>query len=103
MSQNEALERVIKSYDKLSAFLNELVAQTSSIISNISEIDNIKTDALSSVQHISAVTEETAASSQEIKASVGEAQSTVKNLSENVEELEASVSELEHAIAIFKI
>ncbi|MCX7771847.1 MAG: methyl-accepting chemotaxis protein [Clostridia bacterium] len=102
-TQNEALDRVIKSFDQLSQLMANLASEADSINQNVSAMDGVKSEALCAVENISAVTEETAASSEQVTASTDEGLHVIQQLNSNAIALEKSAEDLLNAVKIFKI
>lgn len=102
-SQNDALDNVMESFDNLSGYLNNLAVKAEDITKSVLLMESVKSEAMSAVQNIYAVTEETAASSQQVNASTEEELQIVRQMSDQATELEKVATELKDAIGIFKV
>ncbi len=102
-SQNEAVLSTNKIFKKIMESMENLLEQVNQIMSSIAEMDGNKAQAVSSIQNISAVSEETAASSQEVTASTQEQLSCIEELSRFSEDLRVASDELQRSIAMFTL
>ena len=80
-----------------------LVQKIGQIMNSISEMEKNKEDALTAIQNISSVSEETAAYSQEVTASIEEQVSSIEELASYAKELNEAANKLMNEISIFKI
>jgi methyl-accepting chemotaxis protein len=103
LSQNEAVANTINTFKQIMNSMEDLSEQVEQIMASITEMEANKTQAINSIQNISAVSQETAASSQEVTASTQEQLSSIEELSQLTEELKLSSDELKKSIDKFKL
>lgn len=102
-SQIEALTRTINVFKKINLHVNSLADNFKDIIERLKTIETVKEGALTSIQNISAVTQQTAASSEEMNATAILQMEAVEQLSKSANILENDAKKLVEAIKIFKI
>lgn len=102
-SQTEALTRTINVFKKINLHVNSLADNFKDIIERLKTIETVKEGALTSIQNISAVTQQTAASSEEMNATAILQMEAVEQLSKSANILENDAKKLVEAIKIFKI
>lgn len=102
-SQNEAVVNTTNIFRQITESMNKLSNQVGNIMSSIEEMEANKEAAISSIQNISAVSQETAASTQEATASTEEQQASIEDLARFAAELETSANELKASISKFKL
>lgn len=103
MSQNEAVQGTIQVFKRIMASMDSLSVQVKQIMTRIAGMEENKAQAISSIQNISAVSEETAASSQEVTASTQEQLSAIEELSRFADELKIASEEMQGAVEKFKL
>ncbi len=102
-SQNEAVINTINIFKQITESMNKLSEQVGHIMSRIEEMEENKESAITSIQNISAVSQQTAASTEEVTASAQEQQASIEDLARFAGELEASANELKTSISKFKL
>lgn len=102
-SQNEAVQKTLEIFRNIMGSMENLSAHVEHIMSGVVEMEENKTQAINSIQNISAVSQETAASTEEVTASAEEQLSLIEELSRFAEELRISSQELHEAIARFRL
>ncbi len=102
-SHNKALFNTIDSFRQIEKSMGLLFVQVEQIMDKISETDRNKDQAISSIEGISAISQQTAASSEEVTASTQEQLSSMEELANYANLLEKSSQKLEVAIAKFKL
>lgn len=102
-SQNEAVQKTLEIFRNIMGSMENLSAHVEHIMSGVVEMEENKTQAINSIQNISAVSQETAASTEEVTASTEEQLSLIEELSRFAEELRISSQELHEAIARFRL
>lgn len=102
-TQNEAVSGTTQILKDIKASSDELSKQVGHIMHRINEMEDNKSQAISAIQNISAVTQETAASSEEVAASTEEQLSAIEELSGFAEELSIAAGKLEDSISRFKL
>jgi methyl-accepting chemotaxis protein len=102
-TQNEAVQRTIDIFRNIMKSMENLSVHVEHIMSGVVEMEENRTQAINSIQNISAVSQETAASTEEVTASTEEQLSFIEELSRFSEELRMSSQELQKAIAQFKL
>jgi len=103
ISQNEAVHETIQVFKRIMASMESLSEQVKQIMTRIADMEENKAQAISSIQNISAVSQETAASSQEVTASTEEQLSSIEELSRFADELRTASEELQGAVEKFKL
>ena len=103
ISQNEAVQETIQVFNRIMSSMESLSDQVKQIMTRIAGMEENKAHAISSIQNISAVSEETAASSQEVTASTEEQLSAIEELSRFADELRIASEEMQGAIEKFKL
>lgn len=103
LSQNEAVQDTIQVFNRIMSSMESLSEQVRQIMTRISGMEENKEHAISSIQNISAVSEETAASTQEVTASTQEQLSSIEELSRFADELKEASEELQAAVDKFKL
>ncbi|NSW89976.1 MAG: methyl-accepting chemotaxis protein [Firmicutes bacterium] len=102
-SQNTAVQNTASVFKNISSSMDLLVQKIGQIMNSISEMEKNKEDALTAIQNISSVSEETAAYSQEVTASIEEQVSSIEELASYAKELNEAANKLMNEISIFKI
>ena len=102
-SQNEAVQETIRIFNRIMGSMENLSVQVEQIMSGVTEMEENKTQAINSIQNISAVSQQTAASTQEVTASTEEQFSFIEELSRFADELRKSSEELQQAIDRFRL
>lgn len=102
-SQNEAVQGTIQIFTRIKESMENLSVQVEQIMSGVAEMEENKTQAINSIQNISAVSQQTAASTQEVTASTEEQLSFIEELSRFADELRKSSEELQQAIGKFRL
>ncbi|NLU31457.1 MAG: HAMP domain-containing protein [Clostridiaceae bacterium] len=99
--QNEALEKAIGSFNKISDSMDLLMDKVEAIKSSTVEMDEHKSQVLNSIQSISAISQETAATTQELTASSEQQMVTLRAFQEKALMLEKEAMRLQDAIRVF--
>jgi methyl-accepting chemotaxis protein len=102
-SQNLAVQKTIDIFKKIMGSMENLSGKVDQIIRLIAEMEENKVQAISSIQNISAVSEQTAASSQEVTASTQEQLAGIEDLASKAEELKKAAEDLQQNINRFKL
>jgi len=102
-SQNNAVQKTIGIFKKIMDSMEKLSDKVDQIIQLISEMEENKDQAISSIQNISAVSQQTAASSQEVTASTQEQLASIDDLASRADELKMAAEELQKNINRFKL
>lgn len=103
LSQNEAVQETIQVFKRIMTSMDSLSVQVKQIMTRIAGMEENKAQAISAIQNISAVSEETAASSQEVTASTQEQLSSIEELSRFADELKIASEEMQSAVDKFKL
>lgn len=98
----DRLKNVIHLFDNINVHVDDLVTKLNNITLGITDINQAKTDTLSSIESISAVAEETSAASEEVDASAQQQLEAVMNLNTSVKALDRDARDLEASIRLFK-
>lgn len=102
-SQNEAVNNTIEFFNRINSSMQTLAKRIEEIRSEMNEMNTCKADAISSIQDISAVSQETAASSEEANASTEEQLASIEHLASLAKELGEAAAKMKEAISVFKI
>jgi len=102
-SQNEAVSNTIEFFRRINSSMQALAGKIEEIRLETTEMNNCKADSLSSIQNISAVSQETAASSQEANASTEEQLANIEHLASLARELGEVAAKMKESISVFKI
>jgi methyl-accepting chemotaxis protein len=102
-SHNKALHNTIESFRQIEKSMGLLFVQVEQIMDKISETDENKKQAISNIESISAISQQTAASSEEVTASTQEQLSSMEELANFANLLEKASHKLEVSIAEFKL
>ncbi len=103
VQQMEAVDKTDAAFNMIFASMESLTMQVKSIEKSIKNITGIKGRALSSMENISAVSEETAAATQEASANTMEQAETSEKLAGLARDMNTLAQELSKAVEIFKI
>ncbi|ADQ03673.1 methyl-accepting chemotaxis sensory transducer [Caldicellulosiruptor owensensis OL] len=101
--QNTAVETVTGAFSKIRSVIEELFVKVENINQSILMIDKEKTAIISSIENISAISQETAASTQEVSASTQEQLAAIEELKSMIEKLYVLAQDLHQAMQVFKI
>lgn len=102
-SQNEAVNNTIRIFNSITSSMQVLAERIEEIREGTKEMNHYKADSLSSIQNISAVSEETAASSEEANASTQEQLASIEHLASLAKELGEVAAKMKESISVFKI
>jgi methyl-accepting chemotaxis protein len=102
-AQNEAVSNTIIAFKSIAEAMETLSNQLKQIKNDATDMDAFKAEALTSIQNISAVSEETAASTQEANASAEEQMANIEQLASFAEELGEYAKKMNESISAFKI
>ena len=102
-AQNESVNNTIEFFNRITASMQALAERIEEIRKETKEMDEFKADSLSSIQNISAVSEETAASSEEVNASTEEQLASIEHLASLSKELGELANRMKESISVFKI
>ena len=102
-AQNEAVSNTIIAFKSIAEAMETLSNQLKQIKNDATDMDAFKAEALTSIQNISAVSEETAASTQEANASADEQMANMEQLASFAEELGEYAKKMNESISAFKI
>ena len=102
-AQNESVNNTIEFFNRITASMQALAERIEEIRKETKEMDEFKADSLSSIQNISAVSEETAASSEEVNASTEEQLASIEHLASLSKELGELANSMKESISVFKI
>jgi len=102
-TQNQSVMNSINVFKNIASHMQLLSERVTHIIVVIDEMDVFKQDTISSMQNISAVSQQTAASSQEVTASTEEQISSMDELNNFAIQLSEAAKELSDSIGKFKI
>ncbi len=103
LEQEKAVNSTEDVFNKIAASINQIVEQTATIDSALSDMNRNKDEAVQAIENISAVSQETAAASEEVSAATQEMADSVHAVNDSVTELNKAAHELRNAIQIFKI
>lgn len=102
-TQKDAVSQVIGSMKNMNDALQAMQANVEAEMGTIASIESLRGVVVSSIYHISAVSEQTTASTEEIASSVDMQTRSIKQVSEHAGLLVASVDELKEAVSTFKV
>ena len=102
-AQNEAVNNTIVTFKSIAEAMETLSKQLEQIKNDATDMDAFKAEALTSIQNISAVSEETAASTQKANASAEEQMANIEQLTGFAEELGEYAKKMNESISAFKI
>lgn len=102
-SQNQAVDIAVSAFEDIAASMDTLADRINDIMIKITEMDDYKNHTITSMQNISAVSQESAASVQEVTASTEEQLSGIEELAAFAQELSEAADELSKTIGKFKI
>lgn len=102
-SQNKALERVVQSFDGISSSMGALILKVKEISEDVCEMEVCKDDVITSIQNISAVSQQTAATTEEVAASTEMQLKEMEQLMSKAGELQKNASELKVSVSKFII
>ncbi|MCX7842185.1 MAG: methyl-accepting chemotaxis protein [Clostridia bacterium] len=102
-SQNEAVSNTISAFEKIYSSMEKLVDQVLQIQHQVNEMHGHKDDAINVINHISALSQQTAAFTQEVTASTQEQIIGMERLVDYAADLDAASKKLLEAIEKFKI
>lgn len=102
-TQNQAVVATSEIFKKIASSMEMLVEKVEHILKGVEDMDGNKAQAISAIQNISAVSEETAASSEEVTASAQEQLSSIEELTSFALELNDAAKVLTDTISKFKI
>lgn len=102
-AQNEAVNNTIETFKSIAEAMEILSKQLEAIKNDANDMNAFKTEAITAIQNISAVSEETAASTQEANASAEEQLANIEQLANFAEELGEYAKKMNESISAFKI
>jgi methyl-accepting chemotaxis protein len=102
-AQNEAVNNTIEAFKSIAEAMEILSRQLEGIINDANDMNAFKAEALTAIQNISAVSEETAASTQEANASAEEQLANIEQLAGFAEQLGEYAKKMNESISAFKI
>lgn len=100
---NSSMKEAEKSFKTIEKAIEDMMNQTNNLVLNIDKVNEDKDLVLSSIQGISAISQESAASTQEVSASMEEQSSAMENVAETTEQLENIVKQLNLVVEKFTI
>lgn len=100
---NSSMTEAEKSFKTIEKAIEDMINQTNNLVLNIDKVNEDKDLVLSSIQGISAISEESAASTEEVSASMEEQSSAMENVAETTEELDNIVNQLNLVVEKFNI
>ena len=103
LSQEKALSDAMSSFVEISENISLMKNNIDSIAENAEKMNNMRVNAMSAIDGISAVVEQTGASSTEILAAISEQVNTMNNLDREIQVLKKDSVELSDNIGVFKI
>lgn len=102
-TQNKAVKEAIDIFEKINSSMDNLSGKIEQIIKLIMEMEKNKNHTITSIQNISAVSEETAASAEEVTASTQEQTVIIEELASKADELKQAAFDLQKSIKRFKL
>ncbi len=102
-SQTAALEKTITIFNQINSSVEDMVNRLSIIAGGIHDIGEAEAQTLSSIESISAVSEETAASSEEVENAATRQVNAVERLNKATTVMNEKAKDLDAALSIFKI
>jgi len=102
-AQNEAVNNTIEAFKSIAEAMEILSKQLEDIKNDSNDMNAFKAEALTAIQNISAVSEETAASTQEANASAEEQLANIEQLAGFAEQLGEYAKKMNESISAFKI
>lgn len=100
---NSSMKEAEKSFKTIEKAIEDMMNQTNNLVLNIDKVNEDKDLVLSSIQGISAISQESAASTQQVSASMEEQSSAMENVAETTEQLENIVKQLNLVVEKFTI
>lgn len=100
-AQEKSLHDAIVAFKDIQSQVSELINNLSSIAGDVENIMGAKAESISSIQNISAVSQETAATAEEVTNIAGKQMDAVQALNEAARKLNDNSQELEKAIGLF--
>lgn len=101
--QNKAVQNTNAVFRNISSSIELLAEKIKQIMDSIAEMEKNRDGVLTSIQNISAVSQETAAYSEEVTASIEEQVSSIEELASYAAELNEVADKLINEVSIFKI
>ena len=102
-TQNKAVKEAIEIFDRINSSMDNLSGKVEQIIKLITEMEKNKDNTITSIQNISAVSEQTAASAEEVTASTQEQTVIIDELASKADELKQAAFDLQKSIKRFKL
>ena len=103
LSQEEVLSDTVRAFTDLSRHVEKLTINLNQIVAGTEGIEKAKNDTLSTIENISATTQETAAATQELGAITVNQMDEVNKLSKVIQQLNDDAINLSEAVHVFKI
>ncbi|MCY6354280.1 methyl-accepting chemotaxis protein [Clostridium sp. ZS2-4] len=100
---NASMSEAEKSFKTIEKAIEDMISQTNNLVLNIDKVNEDKDLVLSSIQGISAISQESAASTEEVSASMEEQSSAMEIVAETAEELGNIVKQLNLVVEKFNI
>jgi methyl-accepting chemotaxis protein len=100
---NENMQNTRGSFDEIIEFNDSMIEDITKLTEAIEEMNTLKDTVLGAVEHISAISEESAASTEEINASVDEQDSKLKDVVSVFEDMTSKVEHLKASTSRFKL
>ncbi|WP_106497380.1 methyl-accepting chemotaxis protein [Lentibacillus sp. Marseille-P4043] len=101
--QSQSMEQTVVSFSTIKDNVNGISNQLQQLTGDLKDSSDMSSTIVSSIQNISAVTEETAAGTEEIAASVEEQQRSFQQVHQQVSQLEDMIDELDKELNQFKL
>ena len=102
-TQADAVSEATKSFEMIDEQVRSLLSALATISNNVEEMNASRSETLSAIEGISAVSAETAACSESVYASAGTQLESISNLEKASEDLSAKAEELASMLQTFKI
>ncbi|WP_139904786.1 methyl-accepting chemotaxis protein [Clostridium thermarum] len=92
-----------RAFKTIEEAVNDMFTEIDILTANISDVNNAKDEVITSIQNISAVSEESAATAEEISASVVQQSNAMENIYATTEDLKKLVQILDEIVVKFKL
>ncbi|MBP3610368.1 MAG: methyl-accepting chemotaxis protein [Lachnospiraceae bacterium] len=102
-SQNESLDNTLSAFHKVNDQVKMMAENLAKITEGMSQIDNVKKEAVSSIMNISAVSDETSANAVQVDSNVKGQQVLVEELRKSVELLSEKAKQMEETVGVLKV
>ena len=102
IEESESLKNVSNKFERLAELIESVVSGVGVVSNSTQSVDKVKNSIVSSVQELSALSQENAASNEEVSASMEVISQSVLSVKEKIDDVSGISEELRESVAVFK-